>query len=135
MPTTNLDRELTNVTLASLQEPPTATTGEGNGDRSSRGPTTTLETTHNHPFWDVTTATWVDADDLIPGKSVVTSPNGDQQLVIAIDNYIGTAEMRDLTVATIHTYYVIAGSMPLPPSKPSTTKSFKIFHTPAAAIF
>ncbi|HEX6967719.1 MAG TPA: polymorphic toxin-type HINT domain-containing protein, partial [Micromonosporaceae bacterium] len=82
-----------------------------------RGPTeaavSTLETTQNHPFWDVAADEWVDAADLVPGRSVVTSPTGELQLVVAVDNYTGAAEMRDLTVATIHTYYVFAGTTPV----------------------
>ena len=47
------------------------------------------------------------------GRSVVTSPTGELQLVVAVDNYTGAAEMRDLTVANIHTYYVLAGTAPV----------------------
>jgi hypothetical protein len=100
----NLDRELTDLTLVPV--------GEGLGDHTTRGPTTTLETTQNHPFWDVTTGMWIDASQLVPGDSVVTSDTGELQLVVAVDNYVGAAEMRDLTVSTIHTYYVLAGSTP-----------------------
>jgi hypothetical protein len=113
----NLDRELTTLTLASLSVLGLRTIGEGEGDRSTRGPTeaavSTLETTQNHPFWDVAADEWVDAADLVPGRSVVTSPTGERQLVVAVDNYTGAAEMRDLTVATIHTYYVVAGDTPV----------------------
>ncbi|WP_169454351.1 LamG-like jellyroll fold domain-containing protein [Catelliglobosispora koreensis] len=101
----NLDRELTDVTLTPV--------GEGEGDASTRGPTTKLETTQNHPFWDVTTGTWVDAKDLKPGTSKVTGPDGDLQLVVAIDNFTGAEQMRDLTVANIHTYYVVADTTPV----------------------
>lgn len=113
----NLDRELTTLTLASLSVLGLRTIGEGEGDRSTRGPTeaavSTLETTQNHPFWDVAADEWVDAADLVPGRSVVTSPTGELQLVVAVDNYTGAAEMRDLTVANIHTYYVLAGTAPV----------------------
>jgi len=113
----NLDRELTTLTLASLSVLGLRTIGEGEGDRSTRGPTeaavSTLETTQNHPFWDVAADEWVEAGDLVPGRSIVTGPTGERQLVVAVDNYTGAAEMRDLTVANIHTYYVVAGDTPV----------------------
>jgi hypothetical protein len=62
----NLDRELTSVTLGPVPGGVGAATGEGEGGRSTRGPTT-LRTTRNHPFWNVATvrgfmpATWFPA--------------------------------------------------------------------------
>ena len=81
--------------------------------RSTRGPTElALHTTAHHPFWDATTAEWVDAADLTPGTSTLVGPDGQIQYVTAVRNFTGTKVMRDLTVATTHTYYVIADEEP-----------------------
>jgi RHS repeat-associated protein len=112
----NLDTELTDITV-SAEKPETASkkSGQGKGDRSTRGPTeeTVLETTQNHPFWDATTGEWVNAGDLQPGKSTLTGPDGTVQYVTAVRNHTGAKTMRDLTVDNIHTYYVIAGLTPV----------------------
>jgi hypothetical protein len=81
------------TSTATLTELTLVPIGDGRGDHITRGPTTTLVTAQNHPFWDVTTAT------------------GEQQLVVAVDNHTGAAEMRDLTIVTVHTYYVLAGNV------------------------
>ncbi|GIH03514.1 hypothetical protein Rhe02_15810 [Rhizocola hellebori] len=93
----NLEEDLTNVTV-----------GEGEGDRSTRGPTT-LETTDHHPFWDASTQAWVDAAELIPGRSKVVGTDGETLSVVAVESLDGAELMRDLTVANVHTYYVVAG--------------------------
>jgi len=113
----NRDRELTDVTVSSAPAADPAgdrETGEGKGERSTRGPTeVVLHTTAHHPFWDAATGSWVDAADLIPGTSTLVGPDGQRQYVTDVDNYTGAKVMRDLTVATTHTYYVIAGSNPV----------------------
>ncbi|WP_045748630.1 polymorphic toxin-type HINT domain-containing protein, partial [Actinoplanes rectilineatus] len=72
-----------------------------------------LETTSHHPFWDATTGEWSDAADLIPGESTLTGPDGELQYVTDVREHTGPKVMRDLTVAEIHTYYVIAGDEPV----------------------
>nr|BFE67712.1 hypothetical protein GCM10020092_010130 [Actinoplanes digitatis] len=67
-----------------------------------------LETTAYHPFWDATAGKWVDAADLVEGKSTLVGPDGEIQYVIDVHAFDGSKVMRDLTVAEIHTYYVIA---------------------------
>jgi RHS repeat-associated protein len=112
----NRDTELTDVTVST--EPPAADrakreVGEGKGERSTRGPTeSVLETTAYHPFWDATTGDWVDAAELIPDTSTLVGPDGQIQYVTAVRNFTGAKVMRDLTVATTHTYYVLAGDKP-----------------------
>lgn len=110
----NRDQELTDVTVSTAPAAATRTEGEGKGGRSTRGPTeSTLETTAHHPFWDATAGDWVDAAELTPGTSTLVGPDGQIQYVTAVDNFTGTEVMRDLTVATTHTYYVIAGTEPV----------------------
>ncbi|WP_211275665.1 hypothetical protein, partial [Actinoplanes rectilineatus] len=67
----NRDLDLVDVTVSSKPaDAAVRTEGEGEGGRSTRGPTeSVLETTSHHPFWDATTGEWSDAADLIPGES------------------------------------------------------------------
>jgi len=71
------------------------------------GHTTVIHTTQYHPFWDQTKQRWVNASDLTTGdhtqSTTTTTPT-----VSNIVNYDGTATMYDLTINTVHTYYVIA---------------------------
>jgi hypothetical protein len=114
----NRDWDLTNVRVSSKPAHTTTKTevqAEGKGGRSTRGPTksTVLKTTARHPFWDATTKKWVDAADLVPGKSTLVGPNGERRYVTGVKTIAGAKVMRDLTVADIHTYYVLAGAMPV----------------------
>jgi RHS repeat-associated protein len=82
--------------------------------RTSDGKTTTLHTTWHHPFWNDTDHTWTDAAQLKPGKAlhVLTTPGRTYAAkVIAVKTWTGLHDMRDLTVADVHTYYVIAGTI------------------------
>ncbi|WP_203823627.1 LamG-like jellyroll fold domain-containing protein [Actinoplanes palleronii] len=114
----NRDLDLTDVTVA--EKPADSTTRtevqtEGKGGRSTRGPTesTVLHTTSHHPFWDATTGDWAEAADLVAGTSTLTGPDGELQYVTAVHVFAGAKVMRDLTVADIHTYYVVAGAGPV----------------------
>lgn len=114
----NRDHDLTDVTVSDQPEDSAKRTeaqSEGKGGRSTRGPTepTILHTTAHHPFWDATTARWVDASDLVPGESTLVGPDGDLLHVTGVRSFTGAEVMRDLTVADIHTYYVIAGTKPV----------------------
>ncbi|MEU8238903.1 LamG-like jellyroll fold domain-containing protein [Actinoplanes missouriensis] len=112
----NRDTELADVTVSTKPEPASDKNGthQGKGDRSTRGPTSTvLKTTQNHPFWDATTRRWVEAADLEPGKSMLVAPDGDTRYVTLVRTYQGAQQMRDLTVDVIHTYYVLAGATPI----------------------
>ncbi|MEU6172770.1 polymorphic toxin-type HINT domain-containing protein [Streptantibioticus parmotrematis] len=72
----------------------------------------TLTTTWHHPFWDATTKTWTDASHLTPGTHL-TQPNGKPAVVTRIHNYVSKAITYDLTIADLHSYYVLAGSTPV----------------------
>jgi RHS repeat-associated protein len=114
----NLDTDLTDLTVIVPADDPTddaAAVGEGDGGRSTRGPTeqVTLNTTAHHPFWDVETEAWVDAAELTAGRSTLVTPDGYRVEVAAVENFTGEQRMHDLTVANIHTYYVLAGNTPV----------------------
>ncbi|MGI5183843.1 polymorphic toxin-type HINT domain-containing protein [Dactylosporangium sp. CA-152071] len=72
----------------------------------------TLETTANHPFWNESLDQWQRAGDLASGDQLV-APNGSTTVVIGSVVWTGAKYMHDLTVAQLHTYYVLAGSKPV----------------------
>nr|MDT0657877.1 RHS repeat-associated core domain-containing protein [Micromonospora sp. DSM 115978] len=76
--------------------------------RTPDGRTTVLHTTQHHPFWNSSLRAWTDAADLHPGQHLLTA-DGDAAVVTKVRNFVDSQQMRDLTVDTIHTYYVVAG--------------------------
>ncbi|MGW6914702.1 polymorphic toxin-type HINT domain-containing protein [Kitasatospora sp. NPDC054939] len=76
------------------------------------GVTSTVKTTANHPFWDKTAHKWVPAGELVPGHSLTTD-KGESVTVTAVRAVRGEARMYNLTVAELHTYYVLAGGVPI----------------------
>ncbi|MFI7523948.1 polymorphic toxin-type HINT domain-containing protein [Micromonospora globbae] len=76
------------------------------------GKLATLHTTQHHPFWSETRGDWIDAQDLQPTERLHTA-TGETLLVSKVHNFTGDQTMRDLTVADIHTYYVVAGETPV----------------------
>ncbi|WP_457032128.1 RHS repeat-associated core domain-containing protein [Kitasatospora sp. P5_F3] len=100
--TTLDDHDFTDLTIKNDQ------TGHNqNGD-----PQTTLTTTWHHPFWNVTTARWTDAHDLTAGDKVHTLDGG-TATITDVRNYHRNAVTHDLTIANLHTYYVLAGTAPV----------------------
>ena len=71
-----------------------------------------IQTTAHHPFWSPDRATWTDAAELRAGERLLT-PNGPSPTVTTVQSHAGPTVMYDLTIATIHTYYVIAGTTPV----------------------
>jgi len=80
--------------------------------KDQNGKASVLNTTQNHPFWNETNKKWSDAKDLKPGDELKVAGQG-EVVVNKVRNYNDTKEMRDLTVANIHTYYVVAGQRPV----------------------
>ncbi|MFI6823944.1 polymorphic toxin-type HINT domain-containing protein [Micromonospora sp. NPDC050187] len=91
----NRDRELTDLVV-----------------RNEDGEFVTLETTQHHPFWSESREQWVDAGELRATEWLKTS-TGEQVTVAKVRNFLGVETMRDLTVANVHTYYVLAGNTPV----------------------
>jgi RHS repeat-associated protein len=80
--------------------------------KAGDGTTSTLHTTWHHPFWDVTHQQWTEAEDLKPGTLLYT-PDGTTEQVQSVKTWTGLQDMHDLTLATVHTYYVVAGTTPV----------------------
>ncbi|MFD3352992.1 polymorphic toxin-type HINT domain-containing protein [Streptomyces fradiae] len=71
-----------------------------------------MTTTDHHPFWSESDRAWVDAGDLTPGTTLRTS-HGDQVEIKSVRVYDKEQDTYNLTVADVHTYYVLAGQTPV----------------------
>ncbi|WP_319345026.1 polymorphic toxin-type HINT domain-containing protein [Streptomyces sp. NY05-11A] len=80
--------------------------------RGEDGRTVTIHTTSHHPFWDDTTHSWVEAGRLTPGHTLKAADDSKVTLSGVLPRP-GTADMYNLTIAELHTYYVLAGATPV----------------------
>ncbi|MFF3069701.1 polymorphic toxin-type HINT domain-containing protein [Kitasatospora sp. NPDC057936] len=95
------DTSFTDLTLAA------------SGHAGEPGQTTTLTSTSHHPYWDDTTQRWTEAADLGVGHRLSTADHG-FVVVAAKHTYASQPQPADnLTVADVHTYYVLAGTTPV----------------------
>jgi hypothetical protein len=69
----------------------------------------TITTTQHHLFWDGSLHTWREADNLAVGDELDTPGNGHVR-VVANRQYMAARVTYNLTVDTVHTYYVEAGN-------------------------
>ncbi|MFJ9828924.1 polymorphic toxin-type HINT domain-containing protein [Streptomyces sp. NPDC101160] len=69
----------------------------------------TLTATDHHPFWVESERAWIDAGQLKPGMTLRTDV-GTTVTVSAVRIYEAKQDTYNLTVADLHTYYVLAGS-------------------------
>lgn len=74
--------------------------------------TATVTATNGHPFWVDSQATWRRAAALKPGDQL-RLPDGSRVRVIAVVAHGVIAGVHNLTVADVHTYYVLAGTTPV----------------------
>ncbi|WP_204293146.1 polymorphic toxin-type HINT domain-containing protein [Micromonospora gifhornensis] len=80
--------------------------------RSQSEPADEIVATGNHPFWVEKLWRWVDAKDLRPGDLLKTSA-GTYVQVTRLRAWSQPQAVYNLTVAGIHTYYVVAGGVPV----------------------
>ncbi|WP_035302876.1 LamG domain-containing protein [Actinokineospora inagensis] len=80
--------------------------------RGSDGAEAVVHTTAGHQFWDATTHTWQDAVDLATGDDLATA-DGSKTVVTGVTTHTGPRTSYDLTVDVVHTYYVLAGLVPV----------------------
>jgi hypothetical protein len=78
---------------------------------TASGPETITATAH-HPFWDATVHAWTNAADLRLGDKLDTPGDG-HVTVVANRRYVDHIRTYNLTVDTVHTYYVLAGTTPV----------------------
>ncbi|MFD5549657.1 ricin-type beta-trefoil lectin domain protein [Streptomyces goshikiensis] len=71
-----------------------------------------ITTTDHHPFWSESEKKWLDAADLKPGTTLRTT-EGKVAPVSRVRSYTFTNDTYNLTVADLHTYYVLAGATPV----------------------
>ena len=76
------------------------------------GPDGVVMATALHPFWDEEDREWVDATDLAAGD-LLLAPDGDLLPVAGTRESVRVQTVYNLTVADIHTYYVLAGNTPV----------------------
>ncbi|WP_245674085.1 polymorphic toxin-type HINT domain-containing protein [Actinoplanes rectilineatus] len=70
-----------------------------------------VRTTSDHPFWNVTDQHWDDAAALDAGDALLAHDG--EATVAGVHRHWGSRDMFDLTVADVHTYYVLAGRTPV----------------------
>lgn len=71
----------------------------------------TVSATHNHPIW-VDGSGWLEAIDLRVGDRLM-APDGDLVHVAEVSVRQVDEAVYNLTVASVHTYYVLAGTVPV----------------------
>ncbi|MGO1052197.1 RHS repeat-associated core domain-containing protein [Crossiella sp. CA198] len=69
----------------------------------------TVVATDKHPFWVADERLWRDADMLLPGDDVLTA-QGDRLPVVRVVHRVQIQRVHNLTIAGIHTYFVLAGT-------------------------
>ncbi|MGW9133467.1 polymorphic toxin-type HINT domain-containing protein [Streptomyces sp. NPDC055681] len=101
---TTTDKDFTTLTLdtAPVRGPP----------QHGKTDVQTLTTTWHHPFWDATHQRWTDAHQLTAGTEL-RQPDGTTVCICGVRNFHQHSTTYDLTVGTLHTYYVLAGGTPL----------------------
>ncbi|MEU3049640.1 RHS repeat-associated core domain-containing protein [Streptomyces sp. NPDC006984] len=81
-------------------------------DGAEGGRTAKATATDGHPFWVPELGEWVKATDLRPGAWLETGA-GTRVQITAVERWTQQATVHNLTVADIHTYYVVAGATPV----------------------
>jgi len=83
----------------------TVTVATGDGRKS-------IVATDRHPFWTAGDNRWTDAADLDRGDTLRTA-DGRTLAVADVNAWARSQTVYNLTVADLHTYYVIAGDTPV----------------------
>jgi len=71
-----------------------------------------IRSTAHHLFYDATTATWTTAAELKPGDRLQTA-DGRVATVRTVHTYAAANRTYNLTIDSLHTYYVEAGTTPV----------------------
>ncbi|MEU8350746.1 polymorphic toxin-type HINT domain-containing protein [Streptomyces sp. NPDC048845] len=81
-------------------------------DRDKGTKADTITATDGHPFWVPSLKSWVEAGSLKTGQEL-RSETGRLLEVTAVRQWSEWTSVRNLTVADLHTYYVLAGQTPV----------------------
>jgi RHS repeat-associated protein len=79
-------------------------------ERADEADTESVIATAQHPFWVPSLQEWVDATYLQPGSWLRTSA-GTWVQVAAVKRWTASQQVYNLTVADLHTYYVVVGAI------------------------
>ncbi|MFI9388969.1 polymorphic toxin-type HINT domain-containing protein [Kutzneria sp. NPDC052558] len=79
---------------------------------ADNGKTSTVTATDNHSFWMEDSARWVNADQLTAGEHLLTD-DGRAVVVQSLRAHDEVARVYNLTVNTLHTFYVLVGADPV----------------------
>ncbi|PSM40217.1 hypothetical protein C6Y14_26205 [Streptomyces dioscori] len=74
--------------------------------------TASVTATDNHPFWVPQLDEWIDATDLKTGQWL-ESGSGTRIQIAGVKRWTQAAAVHNLTVADVHTYYVLADATPV----------------------
>ncbi len=72
-----------------------------------------ITTTQDHPFWSVTDGRFERADHLAPGELVLSVGKRTVRVLGLVPQTSHRAAAYNLSVADLHTYYVVAGTAPV----------------------
>jgi RHS repeat-associated protein len=106
------------TTGTNVNEPVTDTDSRTDTDladvtvKTAAGTTSTIHTTSMHPFWSDDRRTWIYAGQLHHAERL-HGPHGDPVTVVSVKQWIHPQTMLDLTVNTVHSFYVLAGTQPV----------------------
>lgn len=81
-------------------------------DGEAGGKTGTVVATDGHPFWVPQLGEWLPASALTAGQMLQTAA-GTWVQITALKHWTQPTRVHNLTVADIHTYYVLAGNTPI----------------------
>ncbi|MFI9381439.1 polymorphic toxin-type HINT domain-containing protein [Kutzneria sp. NPDC052558] len=70
--------------------------------------TSTITVTAHHLFWDATTHSWTEADNLKP-EDRLDAPDGERVAVAGVRSFAGSMRTYNLTVDEVHTYFALKG--------------------------
>ncbi|MBT2451965.1 ricin-type beta-trefoil lectin domain protein [Streptomyces sp. ISL-43] len=89
---------------------------------AANGATASVVTTGHHPVWSESEQAWIDAAQLRPGMTLRTD-EGDSVALAASRAFEARQRTYNLTVAEVHTYYVLAGDIPVLVHNANTPKT------------
>ncbi|MGW2251393.1 RICIN domain-containing protein [Kitasatospora sp. NPDC001660] len=76
------------------------------------GTTSAITSTDHHPYWSQNTHDWRDAVSLTTGDTLRT-PDGRTVRITGVRHWTTLQPAYNLTVNNVHTYYVVAGDIPV----------------------